>query len=51
MAVIMALVEAVAISGVAMVALKADIEAATAVAITAIATGRSASSAENPIAG
>jgi hypothetical protein len=51
MAVITALVKAVATSGVATVALKANIEAATAVAVTATATGRNASSAENPIAG
>jgi hypothetical protein len=51
MAAITELAEAVAISGVAIVALKADIEAATAVAVTATATGRSVSSAKNPIAG
>jgi hypothetical protein len=51
MAVTTALVKAVAILGVATVALKADIEAATAVAVTAAATGRNVSSAENPIAG
>jgi hypothetical protein len=51
MAAITALAEAVAISGVATVALKADTKAATAVAVIATAIGRSASSAENPIAG
>jgi hypothetical protein len=51
MAITTELAEAVATSGVATVALKADIETATAVAVTATATGRNASSAENPIAG
>jgi hypothetical protein len=51
MAATTALVKAVAISGVATVASKADTEAATAVAVTATATGRNASFAENPIAG
>jgi hypothetical protein len=51
MAAITALAEAVAILGVATVASKADIEAAIAVAVTATGTGRSASFAENPIAG
>jgi hypothetical protein len=51
MAAIIALVKAVAIPGVATVASKANIETATMVAVTATATGRNASFAENPIAG
>jgi hypothetical protein len=51
MAAITAVAKAVATSGVATVASKANIEAVIAVTVTATATGRNASSAKNPIAG